>query len=276
VGAEYLLLDAVLPGRAPRTVGVILHDRKEQRIGIKLRRDWEEVAGPDEIEIFEALEDDLTQKAKEMEAGAFLAWLEDTMSNSIRVGERESALMGRFESTLNTLYRRHVPITIQPFRTHLPVYDVPAAAGGWGREQAAASEHADQWIEGPAGLRLTPDMYVTRITGRSMEPRIPDGSLCVFRTGVTGGRTGRLVLVEDHGCSGGSADRYTVKRYTSRKRQTEEGWQHEEIRLEPLNPEYEAWTLSSDESRYAVIGEFVCVLETPETGAPPDTGDSRR
>ena len=39
-------------------------------------------------------------------------------------------------------------------------------------------------------------MFVARIAGRSMEPRIPDGSLCVFRAGVTGSREGRLVLVE--------------------------------------------------------------------------------
>ena len=49
-----------------------------------------------------------------------------------------------------------------------------------------------------------------------MEPRIPDGSLCVFRHGVTGSRQGRLVLVENLETRGNN--RYAVKRYQSRKR----------------------------------------------------------
>ena len=58
-----------------------------------------------------------------------------------------------------------------------------------------------------------------------MEPLIPDGSLCVFRSGVTGSRQGRLVLVEALGR--GSNDRYTVKRYHSEKAQDSEGaWTH--------------------------------------------------
>lgn len=262
--AEYLLLDAALPGRAPQTIGVILHDPAAGRIGIKLRRDWEEVAGPGEAEVFESLEAGLGEKARELGAGPFLAWLEDTFSNSIRVSGRETAIMGRFESTLGVLYRRHVPATVQPFRTHLPVFDVPAAAGSWGPERTAPDEAPDGWMEAPSALRLAPGMFVTRITGRSMEPKIPDGSYCVFRSGVTGSRSGRLLLVEDGECSAGSADRYTVKRYTSRKRVTEDGWEHAVIVMEPLNPEFEAWELGEDGSRYAVIGEFVCVLETPD------------
>jgi len=102
-------------------------------------------------------------------------------------------------------------------------------------------------------------MFVARIAGRSMEPRIPDGSLCVFRAGVTGSREGRLVLVEYLG--GGADDRHTVKRYHSRKRQRpDESWQHEIIRLEPLNPEFEAWELNPEEDRFHIVAEFVQVL----------------
>ncbi len=90
-----------------------------------------------------------------------------------------------------------------------------------------------------------------------MEPRIPDGSLCVFRHGVAGSRQGRLVLVE----ALGQNDRYTVKRYRSEKRQTPEGWSHEKIVLEPLNPEFDSWELDPEEDRFRVIAEFVRVLE---------------
>ena len=92
-----------------------------------------------------------------------------------------------------------------------------------------------------------------------MEPKIPDGSLCVFRAGVTGSRQGKLVLVESLG--GGTNDRYTVKRYQSFKRQRPDGtWEHDAIRLEPLNPEFEAWELHPEEEKYRIVGEFVDVL----------------
>ena len=56
-----------------------------------------------------------------------------------------------------------------------------------------------------------------------------------------------------------SSARYTVKRYTSRKDVSEEGWQHTAIRLEPLNPDYQPLDLAPDE--FQVIGEFVQVLD---------------
>ena len=96
-----------------------------------------------------------------------------------------------------------------------------------------------------------------------MEPLIPDGALCVFRHGVTGSRQGRLVLVEAlaQGAEGGN-DRYTVKRYRSEKRESQGGeWAHERIRLEPLNPAFEAWDLDPQEDRYRILAEFVQVLD---------------
>jgi phage repressor protein C with HTH and peptisase S24 domain len=93
-----------------------------------------------------------------------------------------------------------------------------------------------------------------------MEPKIPDGSLCVFRQGVTGSRQDRLVLVEQLG--GGTNDRYTVKRYASHKVQSEDGsWSHDRITLLPLNPEFESWTLEPEEERFRIVAEFVRVLE---------------
>jgi phage repressor protein C with HTH and peptisase S24 domain len=98
-------------------------------------------------------------------------------------------------------------------------------------------------------------MFVAEIVGQSMEPTIPDGSLCVFRAGVAGSRSGRLVLAEDR-----EANAYAVKRYKSEK-SDEEVWSHEWIRLEPLNPAHDAWLLKPDEERYRIIAEFVRVLD---------------
>jgi SOS-response transcriptional repressor LexA len=94
-----------------------------------------------------------------------------------------------------------------------------------------------------------------------MEPLIPDASLCAFRAGVTGSRQGRLVLVEALGR--GANDRYTVKRYRSQKSQGPgaDTWKHDQIRLEPLNPDFEAWDLDPSEDLYRILAEFVRVLD---------------
>ena len=67
----------------------------------------------------------------------------------------------------------------------------------------------------------------------------------------------------------GSDGALTIKRYKSFKKyrpvdeDQDAEWQHEWIRLEPLNPEFEAFELSPDEfeERYRVVGEFVQVLD---------------
>jgi len=93
-----------------------------------------------------------------------------------------------------------------------------------------------------------------------MEPAIPDGSTCLFRGGVAGSRQGRLVLIEALGRGGN--DRYTIKRYHSQKAELLDGsWTHERIRLEPLNPEFEAWDLDPEEDRYRIIAEYVAILD---------------
>jgi SOS-response transcriptional repressor LexA len=168
-------------------------------------------------------------------------------------------MVDTFERTLHRLYSRHVSAKVLPFRTHLPVYGAQAAAGKWGPAMDVDQE-PESWVEAPKDLRLTDDMFVARVTGHSMEPRIPANSLCVFRGGsaLAGSRQGKLVLVMNYGEAG--ENRFTIKRYKSTKRRTEEGWQHETITLEPLNPDYDAWTLDEN-ARLAVIGEFVAVLD---------------
>ena len=222
-----------------------------------MRRDWE-ILAPSESEVLSALEADLADKAHEMGAANLMAWLSETLSNTLQIGEPREVLVEDFERALGRLYREHVSSNVQPFVTHLPRYSLAVAAGKF-LENREVSE--DGWEEAPARLRLTPEMFVARIVGRSMEPRIPDGSLCIFRSGtVVGSRQGRLVLVERLG--GGLNDRYTVKRYHSEKRLDPEGRPvHERIRLEPLNPEFEAWDLDPEEDRFRIMAEFVEVLQ---------------
>lgn len=254
--ARYSLLTVHLPGREDAVAGVLLEDPAADQLHVRLRRDWDTIA-PEESDVLSALEDDLVAKARESGAAGLFEYLETTLSNVVRISDRREIIVGNFEHMLGRLYREHVASNVREFVTHLPRYSLAVAAGPFLEN---AEVEAQGWEEAPSHLRLSRDMFVARIQGRSMEPLIPDGALCVFRRGVTGSRQGRLVLVEALG--GGANDRYTVKRYRSEKAQKPGGeWSHERIRLEPLNPEFEAWDLNPEEDRYRILAEFVQVLD---------------
>ena len=254
--ARVSILELDLPGQSAVPAGILLEDPAHDRLYLRLRRDWEDIA-PEEADVLSALEFDLENTAHKMGAGRLLAHLEDTLSHILRITDRREIAVADFPRSLARLYREHVQSTVRPFVTHLPRYSLAVAAGKF-LENHEVSEEG--WEEAPSDLKLTPGMFAARIVGRSMEPQIPDASLCAFRAGVAGSRQGRLVLVEALGR--GANDRYTVKRYRSEKSQRPDGtWEHERIRLEPLNPEFEAWDLSPEEENYRVIAEFVRVLD---------------
>ena len=249
-----------MPGQAPVAAGVLLEDPTNNRLYVRFRRDWDVIA-PAEADVLSGLELDLGAKAEELGAAQVLAYLQDTLSNTLTISPPRDVMVEDFSRDVMRLYRELVKPTVCRFVTHLPRYSLAVAAGKFLENREVTQEEGEEgWEEAPPDLRLTPAMFVARIAGRSMEPRIPDGSLCVFRAGVAGSRDGRLVLVEYLG--GGANDRHTVKRYHSAKRQRADGtWEHQTIRLEPLNPEFQAWELNPEEDRFRIVAEFVRVLD---------------
>ena len=254
---EYLFVELALPGEPARSIGVLLYDPQTGKVYSKIRDHWKDMKDRAEAELLEALHQDFEAKIQEMGGEEFLRQLEDSLSNTLRLSARTAVAVDDFPRMLERLYEEHVEAAaFAPFVTHLPLYSLKAAATRFGEDREVESEG---WVKAPPRLRLTPDMFVARVVGRSMEPRIPDGSLCVFRAGVAGSRQGKLVLVERFGTTETSA-RYTIKKYTSKKTQTgEEEWAHASVRLEPLNPEFDGFELKEGEAR--VIAEFVQVLE---------------
>jgi phage repressor protein C with HTH and peptisase S24 domain len=258
--ARLSILQLEMPGNAPVRAGVLLEDPANNRLYLRLRRDWDVIA-PTEAEVLSELEPDLTAKARELGAARVLDQLQDTLSNTLTISAPREVMVEDFGRAVLRLYRELVRATVRPFVTHLPRYSLAVAAGKFleNQEVAQEGEGAEVWEEAPSGLTPTPAMFVARIAGRSMEPRIPDGSLCVFRADVAGSREGRLVLVEYLG--GGMNDRHTVKVYHSVKEQLPDGtWKHTNILLKPLNPEFDAWELDPEEDRFRIVAEFVQVL----------------
>lgn len=254
---QFSLLEAALPGRPAETIGVLLLDPETDTLYIRLRRDWEVFASEEDTEVLRELEDDLAGKARESGAAAVIENLESSMSQSVRISDRETIDVRGFERTLSELYRRHVPAEVLRFRTHLPRYSLAVAAGPFLTNPEDIQ--AEEWVEAPPDLHLDEGMFVARIKGHSMEPKIPDDSLCVFRRNVVGSRNGRLVLVRNSELA--DDNQYTVKRYKSEKQVTEDGFQQTTIRLESLNPAYPSWDLDDEEGKYQVIAEFVRVLD---------------
>lgn len=253
----YVLLDAVLPARAACPVGVLLIDLDTGRPWFRMRRDFAGIADPEDAEVFAGLEDHIRRCLAESGAESFVRSLEDTLSNTLRISQRQAVTVDAFSRVLDRLYREHVEDTqVQRFGTHLPLFSLRAAAGGLSDEMLS---EAEDWVPAPEGMRLSPDLFVAHVDGRSMEPRIPDGSLNLFRLHPAGSRQGKILLIERFGVLDQSA-RYTIKRYTSRKAVTgEDEWRHEQIRLEPLNPEFEPWDV--DPEGFAVVAEWLRVIE---------------
>jgi len=149
------------------------------------------------------------------------------------------------------------------FTDWVPVYDLHAAAGDFGQPSTA---DCLGWVESPADMRTDERHFAARVVGHSMEPLIPNGSLCLFRLDVAGSRSGRILLVQHHAISdpeqGGS---YTVKKYRSLKVREadsdEDVWTHAAIQLVPLNEDFPTIWINPDQvDELRVIAEFVQVL----------------
>ncbi len=253
---RYSVVQAETPQQGLVNIGVLLQEPGSNSLRLRFRRDLDSLTNEEEDrEVLEALADDLAEKARELGAEKLFEYLESNLSDAIRLTDREEVVMEDLDRALNQLYLKNVQSNVLEFRTHLPRYSLRAAAGKFLENQEIAE---DGWVEAPEDLRLSTDMFVAQIAGHSMEPRIPDGSLCVFRYGVVGSRIGRLVLAEERGA--GDNDRYAVKRYHRDPQDPERN-----ITLQSLNHAYPDWLLDpdpdSDGAKYRILAEFVRVLD---------------
>ena len=140
---------------------------------------------------------------------SLLESLEDSLSGFFRISDRTAIVYSDAQATVDRLFDEYVDSQVRPFITHLPVFGLRAAATKFGE---GMDVEQDGWVRAPEGLRLQEGMFVAHVVGRSMEPLIPDGSLCIFRAGVAGSRSNRYLLIEKFDETDFAA-RYTVKQY---------------------------------------------------------------
>jgi hypothetical protein len=225
---------------------------------VRMRQHFEDIADPDDAEVLEGLGQDFREPAQEMGAQTDLAWLEDRLSNPVRISLRQVLPVGPCTRVLDWFYGEHVEsLEVKPHVTHVLLYSLPAAAGKLGEDMESAEE---DWVRALEGMLLSgPDLFLTHVVGRSVEPRIPDASLNLFGVHRVGSRQGKILLVQRFGMLDETA-RYTLRCYTSEKVLTgEDGWRHEPIRLEPANPEFETWDVEPQD--FAAVAEWLSVIE---------------
>jgi hypothetical protein len=150
------------------------------------------------------------------------------------------------------------------YSTCVPLVPLKAAAGTFSDPQQVEDD-GFEWVEVESRRRLRKGMFVAQVVGKSMEPTIPDGAYCLFRAPVEGTRRGKTVLVQLRDATDPeTGQRYTVKRYESKKSVKGDSWRHERITLKPVNPDFEPIVLTDAEhARLHVVAELVEVLGRP-------------
>ena len=162
-----------------------------------------------------------------------------------------------------TRLRIVAPTIESRYRTCVPLVPLKAAAGALGDPYETLGEWDEEWVELDTGRTLREGMFLARVAGRSMEPKIPDGAYCLFASPFAGSRQGRIVLVRLRDeADPETGERFTVRRYRSRKAEDESGWRQVKITLEPVNRDYSAISLppTDDESTVDVLAELVAVV----------------
>ena len=140
---------------------VLLIDLDTGRPWFRMRRDFTPSPIPKTPKCWKRLEDHIRQCLAESGAEAYLQSLEDSLSNTLRVSERQAVAVDAFSRVLDRLYREHVEDT--RWSASPPTcrcISLRAAAGGLGDEMLS---EAEDWVPAPEGMRLSPDLFVAHV-----------------------------------------------------------------------------------------------------------------
>jgi len=142
----------------------------------------------------------------------------------------------------------------------IPLYDFYAAAGSFSEMQSDkdfSQFDVKQEFD-------TNKYFACKVIGESMNRRIPNESICLFKVYEGGSRNGKIVLVENLDLQDNDFNSsFTVKTYSSEKYISDEGWSHEAIVLKPNSTDdsyKDIIVRKEDAEGMKVVGEFIKVL----------------
>lgn len=148
----------------------------------------------------------------------------------------------------------------EQFQSALPVYDLSAKARSWGTETAPP---VIGWVR-VARRPLEPEMFVSKVQGRSMEPGIHDSAWGLFKSFPTGSPPapisldGRRVVARLNAKADPGTEAYSLKRW--RISRLSPGGEATEVTLLPDNRDYQPVVVLLASGELRAVAEFVETL----------------
>jgi hypothetical protein len=105
--AEFAILSFARPTGGEIPFGILLLDTAQQQLRVQMRRNFS-FADVDDAEVLSAISSDIILMAKELGAQKLLNYLEDTVSNAIRITNRQLITCPDIDAALDALYAEHI------------------------------------------------------------------------------------------------------------------------------------------------------------------------
>ena len=145
--------------------------------------------------------------------------------------------------------------------SEIACYDFFAAAGSFSEMQSSKDYSLIK-----VGERYNSEQgyFACKVIGESMNKRIPNGSLCLFKEYTGGSRNGKIMLVEHYGFDELEYNSsFTIKVFSSEKQYNPDGWSHSSIMLKPSSYDKTFKNIILNEEQcneMRVVGEFIKVI----------------
>ena len=152
-------------------------------------------------------------------------------------------------------------IEMIPYVNALPFVDLRAAADSkYESIEGLFSENTEYKLV--VGGPFQRDRFLIKAEGDSMEPKIPNGSLCLFRKDPGGSRNGKIVLCRIGGFAG-DAPMAIIKTYHSERTPSAESLgEARRIFLSSLNPVHKPIEITEGDE-FSILGIFERLIEIP-------------
>jgi superfamily II DNA or RNA helicase/phage repressor protein C with HTH and peptisase S24 domain len=168
------------------------------------------------------------------------------------------------DSMYNYLLERRKKETTAPkviqLKSQIPLYNFHAAAGSFSELQ---TDKSFDMIDAPEQYNKA-GYFACEIKGESMNRRIPNGSLCIFKEYQGGSRNGKIVLVENLDFQDSDFNSaFTIKTYTSEIEISDDTWEHRLIKLKPnsFDSSYKDIVITEENAEnMRILGEFISIL----------------
>ncbi|OYZ15225.1 MAG: hypothetical protein B7Y39_16525 [Bdellovibrio sp. 28-41-41] len=146
---------------------------------------------------------------------------------------------------------------------HVPLYPLKVAAGQFGNSELFNEVVPIGWVD--ASLKTdNVDYFAAFVRGESMQPKINDGDLCLFRRYTGGSRQGHIFLIQARGLKNSeTGESFVIKKYVRQtpSRQSEDD-DMSIIHLVSENPKFSPIILmGAADDEIQVIAEFIKIIK---------------